>query len=175
MELHAKEQLEIDAWRDSPTEAPGVETIKNLVNKLTDAPVVFLEAFERHRSRFESANHILELGAGQGWASCLVKKRLGPGKQVIASDLSPFAIESLGMWERVFDVRLDASFHCRSYEIPVEAGSVDLGVHVPGGASLRGAPPNTERVVPSARAGGVRFICTSLPAAGGSTHSRTGA
>ena len=125
MELHAKEQLEIDAWRDSPTEAPGVDSVENLVNKLTDAPV-FLEAFERHRSRFESANHILELGAGQGWASCLVKKRLGPGKQVIASDLSPFAIESLGMWERVFDVRLDASFHCRSYEIPVEAGSVDL-------------------------------------------------
>jgi len=125
MELAAKEQLEINAWRDSPTEAPGVDSIENLVNKLTDAPV-FLEALGRHRARFESAARILELGAGQGWAACLVKKRLGPGTHVTASDLSPFAIASLGLWERVFAVRLDASFHCRSYEIPVESGGVDL-------------------------------------------------
>jgi len=125
MELHAKEQLEIDAWRDSPTEAPGVDSIENLVNKLTDAPV-FLEAFARHHERFERAARILEIGAGQGWASCLIKKRLGPATHVTASDLSPFAIASAGIWERVFDVRLDGTLHCRSYEIPVEAGSVDL-------------------------------------------------
>jgi SAM-dependent methyltransferase len=56
----------------------------------------------------------------------LLKKALGPGKHITASDLSPFAIASLGIWERVFDVRLDASFNCRSYEIPIESGSVDL-------------------------------------------------
>src|SRR5262245_30991970 len=125
LELAAKEQLEIDAWRDSPTEAPGVDSIENLVNKLTDAPV-FLEALARHRERFERAARILELGGGQGWASCLLKKRLGAGKQVTASDLSPFAIASTGIWERVFDVRLDATLHCRSYEIPLETGSVDV-------------------------------------------------
>src|SRR5262249_2119080 len=125
MELEAKEQLEIDAWRNSPTEAPGVDSIENLVNKLTDAPV-FLEALARHRVRFARATRILELGGGQGWASCLLKKRLGAGSHVTASDLSPFAIASAGIWERVFDVRLDATLHCRSYEIPIAAGGVDL-------------------------------------------------
>jgi len=47
MELRAKEQLEIDAWRDSPTEAPGVDSVENLVNKLADAPV-FLEIGRAH-------------------------------------------------------------------------------------------------------------------------------
>jgi SAM-dependent methyltransferase len=125
VELQTKEQLEIDQWRNSPTDAPGLDSIENLVNKLTDAPV-FLEAFERHGQRFKRAARILELGGGQGWASCIVKKRLAPGRHVTASDLSPFAIASVGLWERVFDVRLDGALHCRSYEIPVEPASVDL-------------------------------------------------
>lgn len=43
-----------------------------------------------------------------------------------SSDISPYAIASHGLWERVYGVQLDASFECRSYEIPVEAASFDL-------------------------------------------------
>ena len=173
MELSTKEQLEIDAWKNSPTEAPGVDSVENLVNKMTDAPV-FMEAFERHRARFEAATRILELGAGQGWASCLVKKRLGSGKHVVASDISPFAVESVGIWERVFNVKLDASLHCRSYEIPVDAGSFDL-VFTFQAAHHFVAHRRTLRELHRVLApGGVRSTCTNPRAAAGFTHLRIG-
>ena len=62
VDLATKEQMEIDAWRDSPTEAPETDTVENLINKLSDAQV-FMECLGRHRDVFEGAESILELGA----------------------------------------------------------------------------------------------------------------
>lgn len=125
MELAAKERLEIDAWRNSLHESPESDSVENLVNKLTDAPV-FLEAVERHRDLFTRARTTLELGAGQGWASCILKKLLGTAGHVTASDISPHAMASVWKWERVFAVRLDGKLNCRSYQVPLPDASVDL-------------------------------------------------
>ena len=72
-DLQHKEQVEIDFWANSPTEKPGALSVDNLLNKMTDAPVLLqrMRPFEEH---FRAASTILELGAGQGWASCLVKR-----------------------------------------------------------------------------------------------------
>lgn len=83
------------------------------------------DKLEHYKAEFSRAATILELGAGQGWASCIVK-RLFPESKVIASDISPWAIASAPAWERLFEVSLDATFACRSADIPLEAGSVDL-------------------------------------------------
>lgn len=121
-ELSTRVARELEHWRTSPTEGPGVFEPTNLVHKLTEAQSL-LEAFDRHRRRFEDARTILELGGGQGWAACLAKSLFGG--QVTASDLSPDAIASVPIWEGVFRVRVEA-LACPSYEVPMENGSLDL-------------------------------------------------
>jgi SAM-dependent methyltransferase len=121
--LTTRVERELEFWRTSPSEGPGVFAPRNLVHKLTEAQVL-LEAFDRHHQRFESAEAILELGGGQGWAACLAKSLYGC--RVIASDVSPDAVASRSIWESVFRVRLDDALACPSYDVPLEDGSVDL-------------------------------------------------
>ncbi|MCW5944102.1 MAG: class I SAM-dependent methyltransferase [Fimbriimonadaceae bacterium] len=123
-ELAEKEQIEILFWRDSAHERPEADSLENLVNKLSEARV-FLEKLSAFGDRFAGAQTILELGGGQGWASAMLKKRY-PDKTLIASDISEFAIASVGKWERVFESKVDRTFACRAYEIPMEDASVDL-------------------------------------------------
>jgi len=124
MTVEQKEQIELDYWRSSPTERPGADSLDNLLNKLDDSRR-FLETLAAHRARFERANVVLELGGGQGWAACLVK-RLYPRAHVTLSDLSAEAIASRDIWERVFGVALDGAIPSRSYEVPLPDASVDL-------------------------------------------------
>jgi SAM-dependent methyltransferase len=124
LDIADKEQIEIQFWQHSPIENPESEAVENLVNKFCEAKVL-LEKLDYHRALFEQASSILELGAGQGWASCLVKRQFG-GKKLIATDISPYAIASAHKWEHIFQTRLDQTTHCRSYEIPMEDASVDL-------------------------------------------------
>lgn len=115
---------EVDLWRDSPSERPAADSVSNIVNKLSDARV-FLDCVRRHRNLFKGAKRILELGGGQGWASCLVK-RLRPGAEVTLTDISPYAIASAGKWERIWDVNLDEQYACPGSETHETDNSVDL-------------------------------------------------
>jgi SAM-dependent methyltransferase len=122
--IEEKEEIEINFWKDSASESPAVFTIGNLFNKMGEAPI-FYNKVKRYHRYFEKAPSILELGAGQGWASCIVKY-LYPGATLHASDISPFAIESIKYWEDIFKVKVDNTFACRSYQIPLPDSSVDL-------------------------------------------------
>ncbi|MCW5943780.1 MAG: class I SAM-dependent methyltransferase [Fimbriimonadaceae bacterium] len=124
LELSAKEQIEIDFWRDDPSERPDVEDLGALLNKASILES-FHKRFRHHRARFEGAERVLELGGGQGGAACIVKREL-PGTEVILSDISEFAVASLPKWERVFDVKVDRALACKSYEIPFEDASLDV-------------------------------------------------
>jgi SAM-dependent methyltransferase len=106
-EVRRRRELEEAFWRTSPDERPEADSLWNLVNKAQEA-AVFLELVERYREVFAGARSVLELGGGQGWASCIVK-RLFPDASVTATDLSPDAIASAPKWERVYDVSLDAT------------------------------------------------------------------
>jgi SAM-dependent methyltransferase len=121
--LEQRQRIEIDFWRESATEKPGADSVENIVNKMGDAGVflTFLGAFD---SVFAGSKKILELGAGQGWASCLVKRKF-PQASLTATDISPYAITSIHMWEHIFGVRVDRAYPCKSYEIPEGDSSVD--------------------------------------------------
>ena len=119
----ARLERELRYWRESPDERPGAFTARLAVLKMNEA-TVFLEAVEAHTGLFENAATILELGAGQGWASCLVKSVFGG--RVIASDVSPEAIASIGEWERIFGVEVDGALACPSFDLPLADESVDL-------------------------------------------------
>jgi ubiquinone/menaquinone biosynthesis C-methylase UbiE len=122
MELDEKEQIEIDFWKNSPTENPESDSLSNILNKMTDAQV-FVDCLDRFQHIFADAETILELGAGQGWASCIVKL-LCPNAHVIVTDISKWAIDSVHKWEHIFQVKIDEVEVCKSYDIHVDDSSI---------------------------------------------------
>jgi ubiquinone/menaquinone biosynthesis C-methylase UbiE len=122
-DIEAKQKIEIEFWRNSKDESPEADSIYNTVNKVSDAGV-FLDCLNRHRANLTSKGRVLEIGAGQGWASCVYKK-LFPDTHITVTDISEFAIMSLPKWERLFDVKIDNSYACTSYEIHESDASLD--------------------------------------------------
>ena len=119
-----REQQEITFWETAPYERPGVESLENITNKFRETPIFYLK-LKQFLPFFQSAGRILELGAGQGWSSCLVKK-LFPAKTLVATDIAAAALASVHLWEKIFNVKLDRTVACKSYETPFEDGSFDL-------------------------------------------------
>jgi SAM-dependent methyltransferase len=117
-----RERREIEYWRDSPEERPGPLSVPNILNKMGDARL-FFDFFQRYQRLFRG--RVIEFGAGQGWAACLVK-RLAPAAHVIATDISPYAVEAMPEWERLWGVRLDRSYACGSTSTREADGSIDL-------------------------------------------------
>ncbi len=123
-DIAAKQKIEIEFWRDSKSRSPDADSISNILGSMTDA-MVFLDGIKRHRKKLASKGRVLELGAGQGWASCIYKK-LFPEAHVTATDISEFAVMSLPGWERIFKVKLDNAYSCKSYEIDEKDDSLDM-------------------------------------------------
>ena len=122
--IDERQAAEIIFWRDAVHESPGADSVHNLVNKMADAQV-FLECIDRHREKLALRGTVLEIGAGQGWASCIYK-RLFPQASVTTTDISEFAIASLTQWERLYQVKVDRSYACKSYETREADASTDL-------------------------------------------------
>lgn len=116
--------IERQFWESDPFERPGVDTLENLLNKSVDA-AIFNDIVSRYAATFQAASSVLELGGGQGWASCLVKRRF-PTARVTVSDAVDAAIAGRGIWERVFATQLDAAIAAPAQSLPVPAASIDL-------------------------------------------------
>ena len=122
-----REQAERRYWHESATERPGAWSLELLTHKLAEARVL-LEKLDCFDAELREARTILELGAGQGWASCIFKQQVGPATTVIASDLADDALESAGRWAHVIGAAPDGRVACRSAALPVADASVDLVV-----------------------------------------------
>jgi ubiquinone/menaquinone biosynthesis C-methylase UbiE len=61
---------------------------------------------------------------GQGWASCILKKKCNTRK-IVTSDITEYATGSKKYWETVFGVTIE-SLVCKSYEIPFADESFDI-------------------------------------------------
>jgi SAM-dependent methyltransferase len=124
MEIAQKEAMEIRFWEESPIERPGSDSLDNLLKKSAEAQV-FLEKLRAVAPLFSRSADILELGGGQGWASCIVK-RTYPAAKVTLTDISPAAIASVHLWERAFATTIDDARACRSYDTGFPDSSFDL-------------------------------------------------
>lgn len=124
MDALRREELEIRFWETSSTESPESDAIENIVDKAAEARV-FLQKIQAFSSLFSRARTILELGGGQCWASCIVK-RLYPNATVIATDISPAAVASVHKWEHIYKVKLDGVKACPAYKLPFEDSAFDL-------------------------------------------------
>jgi len=121
--IEIKQKIEIEFWRDSKDESPESNSILNIINKVSDTRV-FLDCLKRHQDKLSITGNILELGAGQGWASCIYKRTF-PKTHVTTTDISEFAVKSLPKWERLFEVKVDNSYACKSYKINENDASID--------------------------------------------------
>ena len=126
MNITEKQKSEIEYWRDSEHESPESDSIYNIINKMGEA-VVFVDCINRYLDRFRVAEKILEIGAGQGWASCIYK-RMFPKAHITTTDISPFAIKSLEKWEHIWNVKIDDAYACKSHETQENTSSIDLPI-----------------------------------------------
>ncbi len=122
--LSRDELRQIVFWENSPDESPDACSLEALARKFNESRV-FLEKLSGFNELFASAKDILELGAGQCWASCMVKRQL-PEARVVATDLAPGAVASAHKWERILESKLDEIAVCRSYATPFPDNSFDL-------------------------------------------------
>jgi SAM-dependent methyltransferase len=120
----AQVEREAAFWSTDPHERPGVDTIENFLNKAQDAAILF-QLFQEHQEAFRAARRIVEVGGGQGWASCLLKRQL-PSAHIVLTDAVDEAIQGRVIWERVFDCELDGALAAPAQALPFEDGSVDL-------------------------------------------------
>lgn len=123
-DIDSRQQAEIDFWKNAKHESPDSDSVYNIINKMSEANV-FMEVVERHKKLLTDSGKVLELGGGQGWASCLYK-RLFPDVEITTTDLSKYAVMSLPKWERIFEVKVDHSYACPCYQTLEKDSSIDL-------------------------------------------------
>jgi ubiquinone/menaquinone biosynthesis C-methylase UbiE len=123
MSVTEQENKEIESWKNSKTEGLDDFTIENIVNKIM-AIKFFFQAVSKHNNLFQKADSILELGGGQGWASCVLKKKYNT-KRIVTSDITEYATGSKRYWENVFGASIESTV-CRSYKIPFHDESFDI-------------------------------------------------
>lgn len=86
--IAVQKNYEDDAWKVLPYEGIDKPAWMALLHKRDRV----LDFSERILPNFGFAGKILEVGAGTSWASALIKKRF-PKSFVVATDISPFALE----------------------------------------------------------------------------------
>jgi SAM-dependent methyltransferase len=114
------QSVELALWEVHENE----DWLANLSNKLSELRWL-MPKFTAYNQQFQGATSILELGGGEGWSSCVVK-RLYPNSHVTATDMSEAAVSGIAKWERIFESSVDKAFSCRSYSVPLPDNSFDL-------------------------------------------------
>lgn len=125
MNLNEKEKIEIDYWKESNFESPQHFSKGNFLNKIQECRN-FDYKINKNIEFIKNKTNVLEVGAGQGWASCFLKKYYLKDSKFTVTDISPHAIESIRNWESTFNVKIDKSFAAKSYEIDEPENQFDL-------------------------------------------------
>ena len=125
MQLDAKENIEIEYWKTSKQESPEKFTAGNFINKSQECLNLKYKII-KHHALIRGKKKVLEVGAGQGWASCFMKKFFLPDSEFTVTDISPHAVKGLKHWESVFDVKIEKAYASKSYDIKEDDASYDL-------------------------------------------------
>lgn len=125
MDLDKKEKIEIEYWQETRFENPRVFTASNFLNKTNEARHLHYK-LGKYKEHIKGKKNILEIGAGQGWASCFMKRFVLKQSHFTVTDISPHAIEGLKFWEETFNVDIDHFEALRSYEVNQLGQKFDL-------------------------------------------------
>ena len=122
--METREHAERSYWQTSDLERPGAWSAELLTLKMSEARVL-LEKLDAFEAEFCDAKTILEIGAGQGWASCFVQQKF-PNATVLTSEFAPEALASLGSWAGVVGSGVAGAFAARAEQLPVADASIDV-------------------------------------------------
>lgn len=111
--LAMQQNCEDDAWKTLPYEGIDKPAWMALLHKKDRV----LDFSERILPDFGFPGKVLEVGAGTSWASALIKKRF-PHSFVVASDISPFALEKGIAVAKLLDSSVDYRIACDAERLP---------------------------------------------------------
>ena len=111
-------------WQTSALERPGAWSNELLTLKMSEARVL-LEKIRAFAVVLDGASTIVELGAGQGWASCIVRAER-PEATVIATELAPEALATTGRWVDVVGAAPSGAIGALATAVPLADGSADV-------------------------------------------------
>ena len=119
--LPSSDRKEIRFWSEEPEYRPASGLWENLRVKAGDLRVfeIMIPELEVH-----PGDRVLELGAGQGWASSMLKRQFR-GAEGHASDVAPAALESNSKWAELFGVTLDGLWACQAHRTPFADAQFD--------------------------------------------------
>jgi len=113
---------ELHFWSTDPLESPSGDLFTNIVRKSH-----FIRVFEQLLPSLglTGEERVLEIGGGHCWASALIKRNY-PGCYVVASDLSPEAVQFVENYEGLLGTKVDEkwAFNCR--RIPFDDEQFDM-------------------------------------------------
>jgi ubiquinone/menaquinone biosynthesis C-methylase UbiE len=124
MNINEKQKAEIEFYKNSIIENPYSDSLYNIVLIMSRAST-FLDCIEPYKDIFSKSKNILEIGSGQGWASCIIKREY-PNNFIVTTDISPYAVKSIDKWEHIFNVKIDKVKACTSYETGEIDSSFDI-------------------------------------------------
>jgi ubiquinone/menaquinone biosynthesis C-methylase UbiE/uncharacterized protein YbaR (Trm112 family) len=118
---NTKDNYEDDAWKTLSHEGIGKPAWMALLHKKDRV----LDFYERILPKFDFTGRVLEVGAGTSWASALIKKE-HPASLVVATDISPYALEKGVSVARLLDSRVDFRIACNAEHLPFADGYFDV-------------------------------------------------
>jgi ubiquinone/menaquinone biosynthesis C-methylase UbiE len=120
--LSESDRKELRFWENDPGEGPDSDIFENVVYKSR-----FLLTFRRALKFMNVAGGetILELGSGQGWASVMLK-RMHPECYVVASDVSPHALQMTSKYEAIMATAIDEKWACGASRLPFSDDQFDI-------------------------------------------------
>lgn len=123
---HSSQMAEREDWQRFRNDSRPQVHIDNLINKFTEAGI-FAVNFEKYLPLLKGPKiHLLEIGGGECWASCLLKT-LHPELHATGTDLSPDAVMGAEMWGALLETRLDNVYAASADQLAmIESGSVDI-------------------------------------------------
>ena len=124
LKLKEAQKKEIEFWKNSDLEKSGVKHLPIILEQMSMGKTL-LKCLELSKTDLNKNAKILELGAGQGWASCIIKN-LFPYTEITTTDISIHALESLKEWEDRMEVKIDKYYECESYKTNEEKESIDF-------------------------------------------------
>lgn len=120
--LSTSDEKELTFWANDPGEGPDADIFENTIYKSR----VMLTFRSAHPfMQIKGDERVLEVGAGQGWASVMLKRRF-PQCYVVASDVSPHALQVTAKYETLMRAQIDEKWACSGAELPVADQSFDV-------------------------------------------------
>jgi ubiquinone/menaquinone biosynthesis C-methylase UbiE len=121
-ELAPSDHKELAEQRNYTPEHPDLDLFTHTVAKAT-----FITMFQRLLPTFQlsGGERVLELGAGRGWASTMLKQAHG-SCYVVATDLSPVPVSRVREYEELLGVRLDERWACAASALPFADEQFDI-------------------------------------------------